>query len=283
MVLSLCACGNKQTSQNNDSQSEITEDESVHGDDAETESIETVSTEIEHTQVVVGTEVQEKPQSTETPAPSQNTETPAPPQSTETPAPPQNTETPAPPQNTETPAPPQSSEEVESESESEATEQEEERGKYLVRDQNLSTASLAVGDGMYDFTITTSNGETVMLSELLKEKDMVLLNFWATWCGPCKREFPYMSQAYNLYKDDVEIVALDIDAYDTQAVVEQFRIDNNLPFKVGNCSSSWLFAFGSNSIPTSVIIDRYGTICEIEVGAITSVEGFTSIFERYID
>lgn len=167
-------------------------------------------------------------------------------------------------------------------SESESTQPALARGAYLVKGQDLSGASLRVGDGMYDITVTTVDNETVTLSELLQEKDMVMLNFWATWCSPCKKEFPYMSQAYNMYKEDVEIIALDIEAYDTQAVVEQFRTENNLPFKVGQCSTSWLYAFGSSSIPTSVIIDRYGTICAIEVGAIYSTSGFTSIFERYV-
>ncbi len=41
-----------------------------------------------------------------------------------------------------------------------------------------------MGDKIQDFTVTTFDGKTVTLSEVLKEKDMVLINIWATWCGP---------------------------------------------------------------------------------------------------
>jgi len=174
-------------------------------------------------------------------------------------------------------------EEPESESEIQTPEPEIARGQYLVKGQSLIGASLSVGDGMYDITVTTVNGETLVLSEILKEKDMVLLNFWATWCRPCVSEFPHMAEAYNLYKDDVEVIALSVEGADA-STIEAFRRSNNLPFKVGQCTSSWLYAFNKDmTIPTSVFIDRYGIIREIKIGSIPDVQGFTSRFESYID
>lgn len=154
------------------------------------------------------------------------------------------------------------------------------RGEYLVKGQDLSTASLSVGDGMYDITVTTVDGETLTISELLKEKDVVILNFWYISCYWCDYEFPFMSQAYNSYKGDVEIIALNW--YDNQASIVEYKNSKQLPFKVAQCAWSWANAFGVSGYPTSIIIDRYGVICEIKPGAITSVEGFNSVFERYI-
>ena len=84
------------------------------------------------------------------------------------------------------------------------------RGQYLVKGQDLTGASLSVGDGMYDITVTTVNGETVVLSELLKEKDMVMLNFWFSNCGPCRSEFPYMAEAYESYKGKVDSIKTNV-------------------------------------------------------------------------
>ena len=72
-----------------------------------------------------------------------------------------------------------------------------------VADAELSGATLGLGDVMYDFTVTTSDGETVTLSEVLKEKKMVLLNFWYTTCTYCVAEFPFMEQAYQQFKSRV--------------------------------------------------------------------------------
>ncbi len=49
-----------------------------------------------------------------------------------------------------------------------------------------------LGDKMDDFTVTMSDGKEMTLSKILETKELVILNFWATWCGPCRMEFPYM-------------------------------------------------------------------------------------------
>ena len=72
-----------------------------------------------------------------------------------------------------------------------------------------------LGNGIADFTFTTYDGQSYSLYETLKEKKMVLINLWATWCGPCRSEFPYMEEAYEKYKDDIEIFALSVEEDDS--------------------------------------------------------------------
>ena len=79
-----------------------------------------------------------------------------------------------------------------------------------------------VGDKMEDFTVTTYDGGEFSLYEVLEEKDMVLINIWATWCPPCRMEFPFMEEAYQLYKDDVEIIALSCEPSDSDEVLATF-------------------------------------------------------------
>ena len=164
--------------------------------------------------------------------------------------------------------------------ESESSDPKPARGAYLVKVQDIANASLSVGDAMYDISVTTIDGDTLTISDLLQEKDMVMLNFWFINCYWCDYEFQYMSPAYLAYEEDIEIIALD--AWDSLVNIQYYVEQEQLPFKVAQCSYLWANAFGVSGCPTTVIIDRYGTICDIHVGAITSTEGFTSIFEQYI-
>lgn len=144
------------------------------------------------------------------------------------------------------------------------------------------TGIYQLGDSMEDFTITTYDGQTITLSEMLKEKDMVLINIWATWCGPCRSEFPYMEQAYKQYQDRIEIIALSSEPTDTKDVLTSFVNEMGLTFKVGQDTPNLAAKFGVTGIPTSVIIDRNGTICYIESGAITSADVFNRLFDAFV-
>ncbi len=151
----------------------------------------------------------------------------------------------------------------------------------LVTDDDISTATLGLGDVMYDFTITTPDGDSYTLSELLKEKKMVMLNFWYTPCSWCVTEFPIMAEAYEQYKDEIEILALN-PLGEGSAAVKSFQETHALPFPTAECPTSWAQVFGIAGYPTSIIIDQYGVICVVESGAITSLRPFVSAFEHFI-
>ena len=71
----------------------------------------------------------------------------------------------------------------------------------VIPDSNLTGVSYKVGNIMHDFTVTLTDGSTLTLSEVLKEKKGVLINFWFSTCSPCISEFPYLVSAYEKYKD----------------------------------------------------------------------------------
>lgn len=146
--------------------------------------------------------------------------------------------------------------------------------------QGETPSSLKLGDVMYDFTVTTPNGTSITLSEMLKEKDMVLLNFWYTGCSWCVTEFPFMEKAYQMYQEDVGIIAMDPMGESNEAIAAfPASYGLELTFPLVSCSSSWASVFGISGYPTSVVIDRYGVIVLIEVGAIPSLRPFASLFE----
>ncbi|MBD5099117.1 MAG: TlpA family protein disulfide reductase [Clostridiales bacterium] len=140
----------------------------------------------------------------------------------------------------------------------------------------------SLGDGMADLSFTTFDGKTYSLYETLQEKKMVLINVWATWCGPCQAEFPYMDAAYQAYKDDIEIFALSCEEEDTDDVIAEFVNAIGMTFPVGRDTPGMANLFGIRAIPTSIVVDRFGTICFIESNSITSVETFQRLFDIFL-
>ena len=149
----------------------------------------------------------------------------------------------------------------------------------VITDDSLSNVTLGLGDVMVDFTVTSVQGEEFTLSEVLKEKKMALINFFFTTCGPCANEFPYMDEAYQMFSDDVAVIALD--PLEQDAAVSAYQSSMGLTFPMAACPAAWSQTFGITGYPTSVVVDQYGVICLIEVGGITSLRPFASIFEHF--
>lgn len=138
---------------------------------------------------------------------------------------------------------------------------------------------LSLGDQMPELTVTTAEGETLVLSELLQQKKVVVLNFWFAECIWCIREFPVMEVAYQKYKQDAEILALN--PYDPQQHIPAFQQEHSLSFPMASCNRDLAVSLGVNSYPTSVVIDRNGKICLIHVGAITESQVFDKLFQTF--
>ena len=149
------------------------------------------------------------------------------------------------------------------------------------------SSSYEIGDVMYDFTLTDINGERYKLSELLATKRMVMINFWYKDCSNCAYEFPYINAVYEDYTDVLEILAVNdypsdsID--DVKGYPSYLGEDLKMPLiKVGNTQNDLtLSRFPSEGYPTTVIIDRYGVICMIEVGAVLGENKWKSIFDHF--
>ncbi len=155
------------------------------------------------------------------------------------------------------------------------------------------------GDIIYDYEFTTIDGVKIKISDILKEKKMVLLNFWYTGCRPCETEFPHMASAYEKYGEDVEIITINNYPTETAEDVKNYTyLDKNsgeyepLPFlNVKDDTINISAQFGSylteNGMsvgwPTSVVIDRYGMISIIESGAIVNEKYFTNLFKTFTD
>ncbi len=146
---------------------------------------------------------------------------------------------------------------------------------------DMANATYKLGSVVHDFTVTATDGKEYKISDLLKTQKAIVLNFWYLNCQPCKMEFPYLQQAFIDYQNDIALIA--INPYDgTNDKVSAYAVENELTFPMVSAENSdWSNIMQLTSYPTTVVIDRYGTICMIHKGAVTSKEEFTKVFEIF--
>ena len=121
----------------------------------------------------------------------------------------------------------------------------------------------AVGQPFTDFTVETEDGKKVSLSDYVGKGNYVLVDFWASWCGPCRREMPNLVEAYAKYKNkNFEIVGVSLDqsADAWKEAIKKLNITwpQMSDLKYWNCEGAQLYAV--SSIPHTVLIDGEGTI-----------------------
>jgi thiol-disulfide isomerase/thioredoxin len=118
-----------------------------------------------------------------------------------------------------------------------------------------------------DFTLTDLNNETVSLSDF--EGKNVYLNFWASWCGPCKLEMPDIEKIYQEYQDR-DLVVLAVNVGENQSKVQAFMNANEFNFPVlldlqGKAAKTYKVS----SIPVSIFINKEGIIVNKKIGLMT--------------
>jgi|RhiMethySRZTD1v2_1073278.scaffolds.fasta_scaffold585747_2 thiol-disulfide isomerase/thioredoxin len=119
-----------------------------------------------------------------------------------------------------------------------------------------------------DFTLKDMHGVDVHL-ESFKGK-VILLNFWATWCGPCRAEIPALVELQEQYKDDLVVLGLSVDDTAEKLLPYAAEFKMNYPVLVGNGREDVQEAFGPLfGIPVSVIIGRDGRIAKKHSGIAT--------------
>lgn len=122
-----------------------------------------------------------------------------------------------------------------------------------------------IGEKAINFKLETLDGKTIQLSDLEGKK--VMLNFWATWCPPCKAEMPAMEELYQEEGGKLEIIAVNID---TQNDVAGFVDSMGLSFPILlDKTEEVMKTYQILSIPTSYFIDSSGVIQHKFIGAMS--------------
>lgn len=128
----------------------------------------------------------------------------------------------------------------------------------------------------FDFTIKDLDGRDVALSAY--KGKVVLLNFWATWCGPCKAEIPGFVELQEKYKDDLVIVGFSVDDTADKAKAFAAEYNMNYPILLGEGREDVQDAYGPIwGIPASFLISKDGLVCRKHLGIAPK-----SVFEKEI-
>jgi thiol-disulfide isomerase/thioredoxin len=119
-----------------------------------------------------------------------------------------------------------------------------------------------------DFTVYDSSGAAVSLSDFTGKP--VVVNFWASWCPPCKGEMPVFDAAYLQYGDDINFLMVDmVSLRETRENGETYVEDGEFSFPVYfDTEQDAALTYGITSIPTSLFIDGEGNLVTYAVGAI---------------
>lgn len=139
-----------------------------------------------------------------------------------------------------------------------------------------ASGEVAVGGEMRDFTGEAVDGSAFTLSDMRGK--VIMLNFWATWCGPCVGEMPAFPRLVEKYGDDLALVAVNLG--DDKATVQAFLDKNGYSDLTVILDEDYSVSniYPTDAIPYTVMIDRNGKISAIEVGASGDID---EMFEKY--
>ncbi len=134
---------------------------------------------------------------------------------------------------------------------------------------------ITTGNRLPDVEFVTFAGEPIHLKEMVGQP--LIVNFWATWCGPCKQEIPLLQEAFEKHKGDgLRLIAI---TDETKSIVEPFVQNQGMTFPImfdegGRASNK----YGIQGIPTTFFLDRDGVIIARHVGALGP-----NILQSYLD
>jgi cytochrome c biogenesis protein CcmG/thiol:disulfide interchange protein DsbE len=132
--------------------------------------------------------------------------------------------------------------------------------------QAVAVASFGVGQPAPDFTLASLAGGDISLKDFRGK--VVLVDFWATWCGPCRMAMPHFQDLSVIYKDDLVVIAVSLDQ-EPLKVVPPYIKTTGLTFNVTvdpravEVAKAW---GGVRSIPTTYLVDRQGKVVMMWVG-----------------
>lgn len=123
----------------------------------------------------------------------------------------------------------------------------------------LAEQKTAAGLPFTDFTALTMDGNTAALSDFIGTKDFLLVDFWASWCGPCRRSMPGLKELLAAHGDKLAIVGISVDESEESWMQAVEALEITWP-QLRDANDEGSKAYGITAIPHTVLISRDGTI-----------------------
>ena len=140
-----------------------------------------------------------------------------------------------------------------------------------------------LGKEFPNFTVKDTDGNFFSLSKALKDHEAVLINIWATWCSPCMRDFPSLTEAYEQYKDRVAFIALSCEEKDTLELIGEYRKQNGITFPMGRDKNLTLSNYiPARWIPCTVIVDRFGNAAFLYYGIFSDARQISRVLDSFL-
>lgn len=128
----------------------------------------------------------------------------------------------------------------------------------------LATTLAAHATSAPDFTLKTLDGPALRLAE--QRGQVVLVNFWASWCAPCKVEMPHLNRLADKYRDTgVVLLAVNVDDDPKKAAAEARKLGINFPVLLDTAKIASK-AYKLEAMPTTVLVDRDGRVRHVHQG-----------------
>jgi cytochrome c biogenesis protein CcmG/thiol:disulfide interchange protein DsbE len=128
---------------------------------------------------------------------------------------------------------------------------------------------IGVGENVPDFILSTFDGDQIDI-ESLRGK-VIVINFWASWCGPCEQEAAELEQAYQNFKDQ-DVIFLGVDYVDTETEALAYLSKFNITYPNGpDLRTEISQAFRIRGVPETYIVGRQGVLVDVKIGPYTSL------------
>ena len=135
----------------------------------------------------------------------------------------------------------------------------------------INAADISPGQPAPEFTLKSLKNGNLSLKELRGQ--VVMINFWATWCGPCRQEIPVLNTLYEKYRDTgFVLLGVNVDSESVNAIQMVSRLKATYPILFDSDKRASVL-YHVSAMPTTVLIDRDGKVRYIQKGYVAGVEG----------